>query len=101
MKRKNREKKEIIRDILYTIKTIRNPVRTRVSQKSNTSSQLGREYINFLIDNDFIELKEFPKKKKRYKRNPKFFIIKQKGNDYLIEYAKLKNFREKFDLESL
>lgn len=98
MERRYRTRLEIIRDILYNIKTIRMPLRNVILRKSNLSYQAFKNHTSLLKRKGFIRLKELPKKKKRYKRNTIIFVITKKGSEFLIEYSKFRDFREKYGI---
>jgi len=88
---RKRERLEVIRDILTSIRETRNIKPTRLLYSSNLSPQMFKEYINELIGKEFIKL-EVDKKEK------KFFSITKKGNDFLQEYKIIENFVENFGL---
>ena len=88
---KKRERLEVIRDILMSIRDTRNIKPTRLLYASNLSPQMFKEYINELISKEFISL-DIDKKEK------KTFSLTKKGNDFLEEYRIIENFVENFGL---
>ena len=88
---KKRERLEIIKDIIKTIREIRNIKPTRLLYASNLSPQMFKEYINELITKDFIKLDVDKKEKKT-------FSLTEKGNNFLEEYRMIENFVENFGL---
>jgi predicted transcriptional regulator len=91
MATKKRERLDIIRDILQTIKQNREIKPTRLLYASNLSPQMFKEYINELISKKFIKF-EIDKKDK------KTFSLTKKGQDFLLEYKVIENFIENFGL---
>jgi len=88
---KKRERLEVIRDILKTIRESRNIKPTRLLYASNLSPQMFKEYINELISKGFIKLEISDEEKKS-------FHMTKKGNDFLEEYKSIENFIESFGL---
>ena len=88
---KKRERLEIIRDILRSIRTIRDIKPTKLLYASNLSPQMFKEYINELISKEFVKLDIDEKEKKT-------FSLTNKGNDFLEEYKVLESFVENFGL---
>ena len=88
---KKRERLDIIKDILKSIRQNRNIKPTRLLYASNLSPQMFKEYINELITKKFIKL-DIDKKDK------KTFSLTKKGNDFLEEYKIIENFIENFGL---
>ncbi|MDD5012630.1 MAG: winged helix-turn-helix domain-containing protein [Candidatus Nanoarchaeia archaeon] len=91
MTSKKRERLEVIRDILNTIKQNREIKPTRLLYASNLSPQMFKEYINELIAKEFIKLEISDNEKKT-------FTLTKKGNDFLQEYKIIENFVENFGL---
>lgn len=91
MTTKKRERLDVIKDILNTIKTNRNIKPTRLLYASNLSPQMFKEYINELISKKFIKLEVDEKEKKT-------FSLTKKGQDFLQEYKVIENFIENFGL---
>ncbi|MFA7707882.1 MAG: winged helix-turn-helix domain-containing protein [Candidatus Pacearchaeota archaeon] len=88
---KKRERLDIIKDILYSIRNNRNIKPTRLLYSSNLSPQMFKDYINELIAKGFISL-EIDKDEK------KTFSLTQKGNNFLEEYRVIERFVENFGL---
>jgi len=88
---KKRERLDIIRDILKSIRENRSIKPTRLLYSSNLSPQMFKEYINELVSKGFIKF-DIDKDDK------KTFSLTKKGNDFLIEYKAIENFIENFGL---
>jgi len=88
---RKRERLEIIKDVIKTIRENRNIKPTRLLYASNLSPQMFKEYINELITKDFISLDVDKKEKKT-------FSLTEKGNNFLEEYRIIENFVENFGL---
>jgi predicted transcriptional regulator len=88
---KKRERLEVIRDILKSIKNSRDIKPTRLLYSSNLSPQMFKEYINELIAKGFIKL-EIDKDEK------KTFSLTLKGQNFLLEYRAIEKFVENFGL---
>jgi predicted transcriptional regulator len=88
---KKRERLDVIRDILQTIRQNREIKPTRLLYASNLSPQMFKEYINELISKKFIKLEVDEKEKKT-------FTITKKGQDFLLQYKVIENFIENFGL---
>jgi predicted transcriptional regulator len=88
---KKRERLEVIKDILKSIRENRNIKPTRLLYASNLSPQMFKEYINELISKEFIKLDIDDKEKKT-------FSLAQRGNEFLEEYRVIENFVENFGL---
>jgi predicted transcriptional regulator len=91
MASKKRERLEVIKDILDTIRKNREIKPTRLLYASNLSPQMFKEYINELIGKDFIKLEISDNEKKT-------FSLTKKGSDFLQEYKMIENFIENFGL---
>ncbi len=89
---KKRSKLEIIRDILNVIKNRNGKIKpTHILYKSNLSYSMMEEYLNELIEKEFIiEMK---------KENNKTYSITEKGSTYLQKYKLISEFTESFGLE--
>jgi predicted transcriptional regulator len=87
---KKRERLEIIRDILNTIQRIRNVRHTKLLHHSNLSPQMFKEYMSELLQKDFVEKKESGK--------IKYFVLKNKGAEFLMEYLAIDNLIKNFGL---
>lgn len=88
---KKRERLEVIKDILITIRDNRQIKPTRLLYASNLSPQMFKEYINELIGKSFIKLDIDDKEKKT-------FSLTKKGQEFLQEYKVIENFVENFGL---
>jgi predicted transcriptional regulator len=88
---KKRERLDIIKDILYSIRENRNIKPTRLLYSSNLSPQMFKDYINELITKKFIAL-DIDKNEK------KTFSLTEKGNNFLEEYRVIERFVENFGL---
>ena len=91
MTSKKRERLDVIRDILQTIRQTREIKPTRLLYASNLSPQMFKEYINELISKKFIKFEIDEKEKKT-------FSLTKKGQDFLIEYKVIESFIENFGL---
>jgi len=88
---KKRERLQVIRDILDSIRKTRNIKPTRLLYSSNLSPQMFKEYVNELIGKDFMKI-EIDKKDK------KTFSLTSKGFEFLQEYKAIENLVENFGL---
>lgn len=88
---KKRERLEVIRDILDSIRKNRSIKPTRLLYASNLSPQMFKEYINELISKKFIKI-DIDKKEK------KTFSLTKKGYEFLQEYKVIESFVENFGL---
>jgi len=91
MATKKRERLDVIKDILQTIRQSREIKPTRLLYASNLSPQMFKEYINELISKKFIKFEIDEKDKKT-------FSLTKKGQDFLMEYKVIENFIENFGL---
>jgi len=91
MTAKKRERLEVIRDILHTVKENRTMKPTRLLYASNLSPQMFKEYLNDLISKKLIKM-EVDEKEKRT------ISLTKKGQDFLQEYKVIENFIENFGL---
>jgi predicted transcriptional regulator len=91
MATKKRERLDVIKDILQTIRQNREIKPTRLLYASNLSPQMFKEYINELISKKFIKFDIDEKEKKT-------FSLTKKGQDFLQEYKVIENFVENFGL---
>jgi predicted transcriptional regulator len=87
---KKRERLEIIKDILNSIRQSRNIKPTRLLYASNLSPQMFKDYVDELISKKFISVE--PKGKK------KILSLTKKGYSFLEEYNVIENFIENFGL---
>lgn len=88
---KKRERLEVIKDILNSIRENKNIKPTRLLYASNLSPQMFKEYINELIEKKFISLNVDEEDKKT-------FSLTKKGNEFLEEYRIIERFVENFGL---
>ncbi len=88
---KKRERLEVIKDILKSIRENRSIKPTRLLYSSNLSPQMFKEYVNELISKKFINI-DIDKDDK------KTFSLTKKGHDFLQEYRAIENFVENFGL---
>ena len=88
---RKRERLEVIRDILNSIRNNRNIKPTRLLYSSNLSPQMFKDYVDELLKKEFVILEEDNKGKK-------FFRLNKKGNAFLEEYRIIENFVENFGL---
>jgi len=91
MATKKRERLDVIRDILQTIRQTREIKPTRLLYASNLSPQMFKEYINELISKKFINLEVDDKEKKT-------FSLTKKGQDFLLQYKVIEDFIDNFGL---
>jgi predicted transcriptional regulator len=91
MAAKKRERLDVIRDILNTVRENRQIKPTRLLYASNLSPQMFKEYVNELLGKKFIKLEVDGKEKK-------FFSLDKKGQSFLQEYKVIENFIENFGL---
>jgi predicted transcriptional regulator len=87
---KKRDKLEIIRDILSSIKDKKQIKPTRLLHSSNLSPQMFKEYVSLLLQRGLIE--------EAIIKNKKFFILKNKGQEFLIEYRAIEETIKNFGL---
>lgn len=86
-----RNKLEIIRDILKTIKENHNRIKpTPLLRKSNLSTLRFNEYLSDLLKKSFVEEKEISPNK--------YLSLTPKGFKYLEKYNSIMGFIEEFDL---
>ena len=85
-----RTKLEIIRDLLDLLQKNRKARITHLIYKGNLSNNSIKPYMEYLLKNKMIE--EVMLEDKR------FFKITSKGNEFLIEFSKIKIFSESFGL---
>jgi len=90
MVKRKRERLEIIRDILGSIKSSKKIRPTKLLSVSNLSPQMFKEYISELKRKGFLE--------EIYSKDKKYFILKEKGSKFLIEYGRVTNFIQNFGL---
>jgi len=88
---KKRERLEVIRDILNSIRENRSIKPTRLLYSSNLSPQMFKEYIEELLEKKFIKLELTDDEKK-------LFSLTKKGFEFLEQYKTIENFIENFGL---
>ena len=89
---KRRDRLQVIHDILRTIKDKGGNIKpTHILYKSNLSHQMMEEYLNELIEKDFILEKKTG--------DSKTYSITQKGQEYLSQYKMIVNFVGGFGLD--
>ncbi len=88
---KKRNRLQVIHDILRTINDKNGKIKpTHILYKSNLSYQMMEEYLNELLEKDFIKMIELKK--------GKTYSITEKGKSYLNEYKLITNFVDSFGL---
>ena len=87
---KKRERLEIIKDILSSVKEKKQIKPTRLLQASNLSPQMFKKYINELLDKNLLKKEDIKKKK--------YFLLTSKGFEFLEEYKTIVNFIENFGI---
>lgn len=87
---KKRERLEIIKDILQSVRENGKIRSTRLLYSSNLSPQMFKGYVSELQSKGFIE--------EVNEKNGKFLKITKKGNQYLEEYKQLISFVKNFGL---
>lgn len=85
-----RNKLEVTRDILEILQRNRQVKITHLIYKANLSNNSIKPYIEYFLKNNLIE--EVLDKGKR------FYKITLKGNEFLLEFNKIKIFSESFGL---
>jgi len=88
---KKRERLEIIKDILKVLQTNRKMKPTRLLYASNLSPQMFKDYISELQMKKFIKLEQD-------KKDKNFFLLTDKGHNFLQEYKVIASFIENFGL---
>ena len=86
-----RDKIQIIQDILTAIQKKGGKIKpTHLLYKANLSHQRMKKYLSELLEKGMIqEIDE---------RGNKFYTITEKGNKFIAEYARIKEFTESFGL---
>ncbi|MFW5991510.1 MAG: winged helix-turn-helix domain-containing protein [Candidatus Nanoarchaeia archaeon] len=88
---KKRERTEIIYDILKSIQDNSGKAKpTRILYKSNLSSQMLNDYLEFLIEKGFITKTE--------EKKGKFYEISSKGHKYIEDFKYIQRFMDSYDL---
>ncbi|MBS3076628.1 hypothetical protein J4481_02720 [Candidatus Pacearchaeota archaeon] len=88
---RKRERLEVIKDILESVRKTRNIKPTRLLYSSNLSPQMFKEYINELVSKKFLTIEVD-------KEDKKTFSLTKKGQDFLQEYRVIENLVENFGL---
>ena len=88
---KKRERLEIIKDILKVLQINRKMKPTRLLYASNLSPQMFKDYISELQMKKFIKLEQD-------KKDKNFFLLTDKGHNFLQEYKVIASFIENFGL---
>ncbi len=88
---KKRERLDIIRDILLSIRESRKIKPTRLLYASNLSPQMFKDYMDELLTKKFVCFNEDEKGKKT-------ITLTKKGNDFLEEYRVIESFIQNFGL---
>lgn len=89
---KKRTKLEVLKDILEILGKRREVKITHLVYKANLTNNSIKPYMNYLMDNDLIEIT----KDKKGKR----FVITTKGVEFLNEFEKIKIFSESYGLNN-
>jgi predicted transcriptional regulator len=88
---KKRERLEVIRDILVTIRDSGRSIKpTRLLHSSNVSPQMFKEYTEELLSKDLMRSEE--------KEGRKEFVITDKGLEFLEKYDTIIEFIRNFGL---
>lgn len=85
-----RNRLEVTRDILEILQKNRQVRITHLIYKANLSNNSIKPYMEYLLKNGFME--------EVTDRDKRFFKITSKGNEFLIEFSKIKIFSESFGL---
>ena len=88
--KKKRERLEVIKDILLSIRESRNIKPTRLLYASNLSPQMFKDYVDELLNKGFVKIDVADDKKT--------FSLTKKGQDFLNEYKIIENFVQNFGL---
>ena len=90
---RKRERLEIIYDILKALQEKGGHLKpTHILYKSNLSHQMLRDYLDELIEKEFIK-EEIDKKKN------KSYAIKEKGFNFINDFKVIRNFMESYGLD--
>ena len=91
MSNKRRGKLEIINDMLRSIQNKGGKIKpTHLLYKSNLSHSKMKEYLAELMGKGMVEEIE--------EKGKKLFIITDKGNEFLLEFGRIKEFSDSFGL---
>jgi predicted transcriptional regulator len=85
-----RTKLEIIKDLLYVLQKNKRVKITHLIYKGNLSNNSIKPYLEELLKNNLVE--EF------FEDEQRFFRITSRGNEFLMEFNKIKIFSESFGL---
>ena len=88
---KKRERLTVIRDILKSVREKRSIKPTRLLYSSNLSPQMFKEYIDELLNKNFL-------KAEIDKNNKKTFSLTPRGHEFLEQYKVIENFIDNFGL---
>ena len=78
---KKRERMEVINDILCSIRNNQGKIKpTRLLYSSNLSSVIFKEHVNELLNSGLI-------KETKDKKGKKYFVILDKGYDFIRRYS--------------
>ena len=91
MSSKRRGKLEIINDMLRSIQNKGGKIKpTHLLYKSNLSHSKMKEYLDELMGKGMVEEIE--------EKGKKMFTITDKGNEFLLEFGRIKEFSDSFGL---
>jgi len=86
-----RDRLQVIYDMLAAIREKDGKIRpTHLLYKANLSHKMMNEYLDELKQRDFIEVQEID--------SNKFFLLTDKGNEYINKFAVIREFMDSFDL---
>jgi predicted transcriptional regulator len=88
---KRRERSEIIHDILLAIREKGVAKPTHILYKSNLSSKMLAEYLDELLEKEFIEERSDKKGKKSY-------LLIERGFNYLKDFSVIQSFMDSYGL---
>jgi predicted transcriptional regulator len=88
---KKRERLEVIRDVLKSIREKRSIKPTRLLYASNLSPQMFKEYVDELMGKKFLDINTDKEGKKTFSLTPK-------GHEFLDQYKIIENFVQNFGL---
>ena len=87
-----RDRLQVIYDLLKVIKDNHNSIKpTPLLRYSNLSSQRFNEYIDEMIEKEFVKIIQD-------KKDKKFYTLTDKGFNYLEKYQGIREFISDFDL---
>lgn len=87
---KKRNRLEIIKDILSSIKEKKEIKPTRLLYSSNLSPQMFKKYVNELLEKGLIKKEEIKKRQ--------YYLLTSKGLEFLEQYKTIVNFIENFGI---